>query len=242
MLDPVNALILIVTCLCSSVLSGIIGTGGAMLLIAVMAMFLPPAAIVPLHGVVQLVSSVTRGLFGFRHVAWRICGQYLCGAVIGAAVASQFVARIPPGSIPILLGAFVLIVTWMPGVQAEVRVPVKFLFFGAGITFLSLFVGATAGLLASLMLREGLGRDRYVVTVALLATISHALKIIAFGLLGFAFSPYASLLVGMILSVTLGSYVGTRLRGKVPEKPFRQALKILLTILALRMILKVTFA
>jgi len=42
----------------------------------------------------------------------------------------------------------------------------------------------------------------------------------------------------MIAAVTLGSYFGTYVRAKVPEKPFRRVLKVLLTLLALRMILR----
>jgi len=234
-----SELVLIIAAFLSSALTGIIGMGGGVLLLSVMAIFLPPAAIVPVHGVVLTVSNATRGLFGYRHIDWRISGQYLCGAIVGAAIGSQFVTRVPPGLIPLFLGIFILMVTWMPFWKAEARVPLKFFWLGAAKTLLSLFVGAIGGFLSSFLLREGLGRDRFVVTGAALATTSHVLKVIVFGLLGFAFGPYLPLLTGMIVSVTLGSYVGTHLRGKVPEKPFRHVLKILLTGLALRMIIKV---
>lgn len=234
-----NESILIIASFVTSTLTAAIGMGGGVLMLSVMAIFLPPPTIVPLHGVVQLVSNATRGLFGYRYIEWRLSGQYLCGACIGAAIGSQFVTRIPAGLIPVMLGSFILMVTWVPTMKSEARIPVKYFWLGVVKTLLSLFVGATAGLLSSLLLREGLGRDRLVVTVAVLATISHMLKIITFGLLGFAFGSYIPLLSAMIISVTLGSYVGTCLRGKVPEKPFRKFLKILLTLLALRMILKV---
>ena len=57
--------------------------------------------------------------------------------------------------------------------------------------------------------------------------------------LGFAVGPYLRLILGMMLSVTLGSYVGTRLRHRVPEQLFRRILRIVLTLLALRMILRI---
>jgi uncharacterized membrane protein YfcA len=67
----------------------------------------------------------------------------------------------------------------------------------------------------------------------------HALKIVTFGLLGFAFAPYLPLMAGMVASVSVGSWVGTHLRPKVPEELFRQLLKVALTLLALRLIMQV---
>jgi uncharacterized membrane protein YfcA len=234
-----NELILIVTSFLASTLAGITAMGGGVLLISVMAAFLPPLAIVPVHGVVMFASNATRALFGFRHIEWPIFRLYFCGGIIGAAIGSRFIKSIPAEIIPLLLGSFILIVTWIPTFKIEKRIPAKFFWMGGIQTFLSLFVGATGPLLSSVLVREGMERDRLVVTHAFLMTSAHLLKVTTFGLVGFVFTPYIPLLVGMIAGVTLGSYFGTYLRGKVPEKPFRQVLKTLLTILALRMILKV---
>ena len=55
--------------------------------------------------------------------------------------------------------------------------------------------------------------------------------------MGFVFKDYLLLLLGMIAAVTLGSWVGTRLRRYVPERNFQFWFKILISLLALRMIL-----
>jgi uncharacterized membrane protein YfcA len=233
-----NELLLVVTSFFASTLAGVTAMGGGILLISVMAAFLPPFAIVPIHGAVMLASNATRALFGLRHMEWRIFRQFLCGGVVGAAIGSRFIWSIPPEAIPLLLGSFILVVTWMPAFKVESRLPLKFFWLGGIQTFLSLFVGATGPLLSLFLLREGLGRDRLVVTHALLMTSVHVLKVTTFGLVGFVFRPYLLLLAGMIAAVTLGSYFGTYVRAKVPEKPFRRVLKVLLTLLALRMILR----
>lgn len=233
-----NELILIVVSFLASTLAAIAGMGGGVLLISVMPGFLPPPAIVPVHGLVQVVSTGTRAWFGFSHIEWSVFRAFLCGGIIGAAIGSQCIKSVPAELIPLLLGTFILIVTWMPTFELETRIPAKFFWFGGIQTFLSLFVGATGPLLSLFLLREGLGRDRLVVTHALLMTIVHLLKVTTFGLVGFVFRPYFPLLGGMVVSVALGSYFGTYLRGKVPERPFRGVLKVLLTVLALRMILK----
>jgi len=59
-----------------------------------------------------------------------------------------------------------------------------------------------------------------------------------FGILGFAFSSYLLLMAGMIVGATLGSFVGTKVRGHVPEEMFKKGLKILITLLAIRMIVR----
>ena len=73
-------------------------------------------------------------------------------------------------------------------------------------------------------------------------TIVHLVKIITFGLLGFAFGPHLILMALMVVAVISGSYTGTKLRHRVPEELFRKAFKMLITLLAIRMIVKPLFA
>ncbi|MDY0191288.1 MAG: hypothetical protein RBR22_11190, partial [Desulfuromonas sp.] len=50
-------LVLIVTACLTSAMTAALGVGGGVLLLAVMSMLLPAAAIIPLHGLVQLGSN-----------------------------------------------------------------------------------------------------------------------------------------------------------------------------------------
>ena len=63
-------------------------------------------------------------------------------------------------------------------------------------------------------------------------------EIITFGLLGFAFAPYWQLVIGMTAGAILGSWVGTKVRAYVPENVFRHGVRILITVLAVRMLLQ----
>ena len=60
--------------------------------------------------------------------------------------------------------------------------------------------------------------------------------LVAFGLLGFAFMPWLKLIVAMAVAVTLGSWFGTKLRSAIPQTNFQFWFKLLVTVLALRMI------
>lgn len=219
----------------SSALTAVMGLGGGILLISVMPGLLPAAAVVPVHGAVQLASNVSRALFGLRHVAWGLVAQYAAGAVVGAALGARFVVTINEQSLALALGSFILLVTWVPGLK-KLRVPGRFVGVGAVQTFISLFVGAAGPLISPVLLSEGLPRDRLVVTHGAMMTLLHGLKLLAFTLLGFSLAPYLGLLVGMVLAVILGSWTGTRLRGRLPEDRFRSFFKILLTLLAIRLL------
>ncbi len=54
----------------TSVVSGVMGMAGGMLLLAVMLLRLEPAVAIPVHGIVQLVSNGSRAFFLRKHVRW----------------------------------------------------------------------------------------------------------------------------------------------------------------------------
>ena len=221
----------------TSTLTATIGLGGGVLLIAAMPGLIPAAAIVPVHGAVQLASNSSRVLLGMRHVDWRVVWPFVGGAVLGAAAGAGTVAQISFDRLPLYLGFFVLVVTWIPIPSRVSAFPGQFAVLGAVQTYLSLFVGATGPLTSPFLLRRGLPKNRLVVTLGTVMTAIHVLKLLVFAFAGFVFAPYLPLIGGMVVAVVLGSWVGTKLRGYVPEAALRRILKGLITVLAVRMIL-----
>ena len=80
-------------------------------------------------------------------------------------------------------------------------------------------------------------RQAYVGTHAACMTAQHGLKIVVFGVLGFAFGPWVPLLAVMIATGFLGTLAGTRLLKHLPEARFRLAFKLFLSLLAGNLIL-----
>lgn len=229
---------LIVVTFIASTTAAMVGIGGGILLISVMPGLIPPFAIIPVHGMVQVASNFTRVLFGIRHVVWSVFLPFFIGAVLGAAVGSQILVDIQWDYLPLIMGVFILIITWTPSFKHAPDVPGKYGILGALQTFLSLFVGVVGPLNMPFLVREGFSRDRVVVTHAIQMTALHTIKVATFAALGFTFAPYVYLIAGMILSATLGSYAGTHWRSRVPEDLFRRILKWIITALAVRMILR----
>jgi uncharacterized membrane protein YfcA len=233
--QPVLVLISFLT----SAFNAAVGVGGGVLLIAVMTSFLPAAALVPIHGVVQLASNASRNIFGYKHTDWTILPPFLAGALLGTLLGSQVVISFPLIYLPLALGFFILIITWTPQFIFQRLLRGNFVFLGFLQAFFTLIVGATGPLNLPFLVRKGLSRDRVIVTHGLLMTITHLIKISLFGLLGFSYTPYLGLIFWMIIAVTAGSYFGTKFRKRIPEELSRKFFQWLITLLALSMILKV---
>ena len=60
-------------------------------------------------------------------------------------------------------------------------------------------------------------------------TVQHGLKIVVFGLAGFAFWDWLPLIAAMIASGFLGTVYGTRLLDRLPEESFRRWFRIGIT-------------
>ena len=65
------------------------------------------------------------------------------------------------------------------------------------------------------------------------------MKILTFGLLGFAFAPYLPLMIGMILLGITGTWLGKNILTSMSENVFRLAFNTVLTLLATRLIYQV---
>ncbi|MEP5766607.1 MAG: sulfite exporter TauE/SafE family protein [Halieaceae bacterium] len=222
--------------LLTSTLAAVFGMGGGVPLITLMPGLVPAAAIIPLHAVTQLASNGSRALFGWRHIELSLLAPFLLGALGGAFAGALVFQQLDLSWLPALIGLFILVITWLPLplVSGAGRWPLVLLgFYQTGIGML---IGASGPLGAALLSRRSSRRDWLVVNTAVYMSCNHLLKMLAFGLMGFAFSDYFLLLLGMVIGVVLGSWLGTWLRQFVPEINFQFWFRLLVTALALRMI------
>lgn len=231
-----SELLLIFIAFFTSTLTAVLGLGGGLLLLALMAMILPPIAVIPVHGLVQLCSNLSRAWFGRSELVTALLMPFAVGVLLGGLCGLPALKSFPATALPLPLGLFILLLTWLPQGPATLKLPGKFFTLGLINGFITLFVGATGPLNMPVLLRHGLTANQAVATMAALMTIVHLVKIAVFGLLGFAFASYLPLIAGMIISVTAGSWFGTKVRRRVPGNFLRWVIKLLLTLLALRMI------
>lgn len=212
------------------------GLGGGVLMIGAMATVLPTAAIIPIHGAVQAGTNLTRIFIMHRLVRRHAILPFAFGAVIGGSTGGSIVVSLPPAILQAILAAFLVYVAWVPGITAGAPSARRFFTLGAFGGLISMFVGATGTLLAPWV--RGVSDDRrvFVATHAAIMIFIHLLKVIVFGILGFAFFEYIPLLAAMIAMSFAGNWVGVRLLNRMPEHVFRRVFQIVITLLALRLL------
>ena len=69
-MDWIDISLLTFAAFATSALTAVAGAGGGTILIALMLLFMPPAAAIPAHGVVQLASNTWRVWLFRKHMAW----------------------------------------------------------------------------------------------------------------------------------------------------------------------------
>jgi uncharacterized membrane protein YfcA len=233
-MEPWVAALLVVASAFTSALTAAFGIGGGLAMLALMGLFVPIAALIPVHGAVQLGSNSGRAWHQRKFVRMDIARPFVAGSVVGAVFGVFLVVQLPDALLKIVLGSFILLLTWMkiPGIHRLTRTGLGVA--SVGIAILSMLVGATGPLVAVLLARF-LDNDRkaLVATSAIAMTTQHALKIVVFGIAGFAFWQWLPLVAAMILSGFLGTVYGSTLLERMPEETFRRWFRIGITVLAL---------
>lgn len=234
-LDAAEFIILCGVSFLGSFITVALGIGGGILVLAIMAQILPPTVLIPVHGVVQLGSNAGRLALMWKDVLRTIIPYFLVGTILGAALGAKLVISLPTGLLQLILAVFILYAVWVPKFKSSAPGNRSFFAVGFGASLATMFVGATGVLVSTFVSAACPDRHQYVATHAALMTLQHGLKIIAFGTLGFAFGPYVPLLAALIIFGYMGTWIGKHVLLRVPERAFRIGLKIILTLLAGRL-------
>jgi uncharacterized membrane protein YfcA len=221
-----------------SVISGFLGMGGGIFLLTVLFLCgLDAAVVIPVHALIQLTSNSTRvALFAkdVRRPALLVfCLCALPFPVLGLAIAGHLDAE----TTKVLIGILVLFAVWKPkGWRVGWRERSAFATVGVIAGTLGVVVGATGPLIAPFFLREGWRKEEIIATKAACQVFVHIQKIVAFGLVGFAFADELPRVVPLALMVVLGTVVGKKFLRRLTERQFRLAYRLVLTVLALRLV------
>ncbi|WP_421855356.1 sulfite exporter TauE/SafE family protein [Oricola sp.] len=231
------AALLVAASLFTSAVTAAFGVGGGMIMLVLMGLFLPVSVLIPVHGVVQLGSNAGRAWHLRAHVAPRVMLPFALGGFAGALIGGSVVVELPDTALKLVLGVFVIAITWLklPALAAA-RSATVFALAGMVTTALSMFLGATGPLVTALIGRAFERRQQVVANSAIAMTTQHLLKVVVFGILGFALAPWLPLAAAMIATGYLGTRLGARLLGAMHEGQFRVWFRIGITLLALEMI------
>jgi uncharacterized membrane protein YfcA len=233
-MEPWVAALLVVASSFTSAITAAFGIGGGMAMLALMGLFVPVASLIPVHGAVQLGSNSGRAWHQRAFVRMDVAKPFIAGTVVGAILGVFLVVQLPDALLKLVLGGFILLLTWarIPGIDRLTKAGLALA--SVGLAMLSMLVGVT-GPLVAVLFAQFFHNDRkaLIATSAVSLTTQHLLKIVVFGLAGFAFWEWLPLIAAMILSGFVGTVYGTSLLERMPEKTFRIWFKIGITLLAL---------
>jgi uncharacterized membrane protein YfcA len=228
-----DAGLLVTASLVTSFISAAFGIGGGFTLIALLALLLPPAALIPIHGIVQLGSNAGRVGIMLKQVVWRPVMPFVIGTVTGAGLGAMVVVQLPPWAVQLALGVFIIwaVFAKLPPIQQR-----YILFGGVVSSFLTMFFGATGNFIAAMVKSMNLDPVPHVATHSLMMTFQHFVKVLIFGLIGFQFGPYMFLIIGMLISGFIGTVIGSQFLTKAGGHYFKPVLNTILFLAAARLI------
>jgi len=223
----------------TSTVAGVVGIGGGMMLIAILPSFLPLNALIPVHGLTQMSSNFSRAVFGYKDVKLEVIPKFLLGSLLGIALFASILYFISLDYVPLFIGVYILLSLWSKKFNEKIKRYESYFLAGFFQTGLSIVVGATGPLTMTLLLKDYHDKNIVVATGAALMSITHTFKVFAFMFFGFVFFDYIGILVAMIIGAVIGSWTGTKLRDKIDGKKFIMFLKVLLSILAIKIIVSI---
>ena len=221
----------------TSLVAGVVGLGGGLMLIAILPSFLPVQALIPIHGLTQMFSNFSRAYFGYKDIQFEVVPKFLIGSVIGVSIFAFILDVISFEYIPLFIGVYILLSLWSKKFNDKIKKYENYYLVGFLQSGLSVVVGATGPLTTTLLLKDYEDKNKVVATAALLMSITHCMKVLVFVYFGFKFSEYLDIITVMVMGVIIGSYLGTKIRDRVDGKKVVFLLKILLSFLAVKLIL-----
>ena len=228
-----DAGLLVTASLVTSFITAAFGIGGGVVLLVFLALVLPPVALIPVHGIVQLGSNAGRACIMLKEVMWRPILPFVVGAMIGAGLGGMVVVQLPPWVVQLALGIFIIwaVFAKLPPIQQR-----YILLGGVVSSFLTMFFGATGNFIAAMVKSMNLDPVPHVATHSLMMTFQHLVKVLIFGLIGFQFGPYMILIFGMLISGFIGTVIGSRFLTKAGGRYFKPVLNTILFLAAARLI------
>ncbi len=233
-------IILLLTVLATSILSGILGMAGGMILMAILVSLVSVAAAMMIHGAVQATSNGSRAWFLRKHIQWHIMPNYTLGAAIAFSVFSALTVVPNASVILIVVGIFPWLARMLPklgGLDVSHRATA----FACGIvvTTAQLFAGASGPLLDVFYLNSPLNRYEVIASKALTQTLGHLLKLVYYGLIiGVVDTVPVWFYAIAMASAVAGTRIGTRLLERVSDARFRQVSGYVILAIAAACILK----
>lgn len=215
-------------------ISGVFGMAGGLILMGALALVLPVASAMVVHGMIQTVSNGWRAILHLEWIDWRILAIYLAGSAAAAGLLVFASFELSKAWLFIILG-LVPAVIWMPKhiLHLDAARPHHAVACGFVVTGLNVVAGVSGPLLDVFFADTRQDRRKVVATKAATQVVSHGVKIAYYILpaLGAAGLPSVQwLLVAAPLAI-LGTTAGARFLALISDVQFRRWTKWIVSVI-----------
>tara|TARA_Y100000590_G_scaffold466257_1_gene641014 strand:+ start:1458 stop:2204 length:747 start_codon:yes stop_codon:yes gene_type:complete len=242
-------IILIISAFITSSISAVLGMGGGIILLGIMAIIIPNGfMVIALHGIIQLISNTTRTYVFRKYLKKNLIKEFSIGAIIGAGISAFIIFllikffevssanEIKVDFLKPIIGIFIIWYLFLKGKTKE-KDSKSFIKVGSISGLASIFVGATGPLIAPFFLNSNLTKENIIANKAACQMITHLTKIPLFILFfNVNYIEEYKLLLPLILAVFIGTNFGKKILKMIPEKLFIKLFKTALFIIAIRLI------
>lgn len=196
---------------------------------------LPISSAIPLQSAFAAGSLIARLYFFWQHIEWHIVRAFVLGSLFGVYLGTRAFMALPDTTLSILLGVVLLIMIWMPEIKRQIHIRYPFFFVGVAHSYLGALLGV-GGVLQPCILRTKLLKLQITGTLAACLLTLDAMKASSYISFGFNYLNFIPHIIGATLAGFLGTWVGKRVTHRVSEQLFRRVFRILVSLVAIRLI------
>lgn len=232
-----SVLILLLGAFFASVVSGMAGFGGSLLLLPVVTAFVGAEISVPVLTIAQLLGNLARVSAGFPEIDWKSVGWFSLTALPLAALGAFGFSVLPKALVTRGIGiALILLVLVKLLAKRELPKGKGTLLAGGALTGgLSGLCGSGGPIGAAVFLSLNLAPTAYIASEAATATLMHLLKIVIYSKLTNLTPGALALGLGMGLAMVAGTYTAKHFIRNLPKNKFQKYVAVLLCLMGVYM-------
>ncbi len=233
-MSPFIGLFILFGVLITSILSGILGMAGGMVLMGMLVWVLPVQQSMMLHATSQFFANGSRAFIHREHLDFKSIKYYLMGLTCSFIVFCMITFLPDKIVVFALMGIGPFIPLLLRGkVKFDFTKPLQAFFCGVIVTCFQLSAGVSGPLLDMFFQKIAMTRHQVVSTKAFSQSISHVVKFIYFGLIVPKASDAAAVLplwiyIAVIPVAILGSNLAKHVLNRLTDVQFYKATQIML--------------
>lgn len=207
----------------TSMLSGIFGMAGGLVLLWLLLLMFPVTTAIAVHGIIQVVANGSRAWLSRQFIVWRIVAQVTCGVV--AAAGLLLLVSYNPDTITVsLLIGLMPILVWMPRRWFRFNADKPSHAVGCGLISggLTIAAGLAGPLMDIFFIRSQMDRRQIVATKAMVQVVAHGIKILFYlgSALMLSTGQWGIILLAAPFAI-LGTHTGKRILMRLSDANFR---------------------